>query len=92
MSDGGNHPCTSDPVLTCVASYNGDEYDFVIQIMGDFLVILVHTPFPFGNWADEMFIWDWKKARLLTVRLQTIRLPVTLVLNYITVLKTSPFG
>lgn len=90
MSGGGRHPSALDPVLSYVTSNNVPEYDFVIQIMGDFLAILFHTPF--GTWADELFIWDWKRARLITVRLIAFCPAVTLVLNYATALKSSPFG
>ena len=67
MSGGGSHPSASDPVISCVASRDSLEYDFVIQIMGEYLAVLFHTPFP--SWEDELFIWDWKRTELLTVRL-----------------------
>lgn len=66
MISGKRHPSASDPVLSFIPDIYQEPHDFVIQIMDDFIAILFHTPF--GSWSDELFIWNWKTARLLTVR------------------------
>ncbi|KAF8493317.1 hypothetical protein JB92DRAFT_2999971 [Gautieria morchelliformis] len=63
MSTGVCHPCATDPVLSCVPTFLDTQYDISIQIMGEFLAVLYHTPA--GHLRDLLFIWDWKTGQLL---------------------------
>ncbi|KAF8510612.1 hypothetical protein JB92DRAFT_2938811 [Gautieria morchelliformis] len=63
MSTGVCHPCATDPVLSCVPTFLDTQYDISIQIMGEFLAVLYHTPA--GHLRDLLFIWDWKTGQHL---------------------------
>jgi hypothetical protein len=70
MRSGGNHPNASAPILSCIPCLSSPNYNFIIQVMGDFLAVLFHTPI--GYLKGELFIWDWKSGRLLTVRFSSL--------------------
>ncbi|KAF8526809.1 hypothetical protein JB92DRAFT_2870066 [Gautieria morchelliformis] len=63
MSTGARHPCAAEPVLSCVPTLLDTQYDFSIQIMGDFLAVLYRTPA--GYLMDLLYLWDWKTGQLL---------------------------
>ena len=63
MSNGDNHPSASDSVLFCTPAPDRLENRFIIQIMGDFLAILLRAV------MDQLFVWNWKTGRLVFVRM-----------------------
>ncbi|KAF8510622.1 hypothetical protein JB92DRAFT_433502 [Gautieria morchelliformis] len=67
MSTGAPHLCATDAVLSCVPIFLNTPYDLSIQIMGEFLAVLYHTPAEDSR--DLLFIWDWKTGQLLILRL-----------------------
>lgn len=62
MSTGQSHPLASQPILSCNDRPPLIRYSFVIQVMGDFLGVLLHTNLQnnFVILQDQFLLWNWK--------------------------------
>lgn len=68
LSTGKNHPYATDGVLSCRPEVYNMESGFVIQVMGDYVGVLFHPPLrPGFVFRDQLFIWNWKTGKLVSV-------------------------
>lgn len=70
MSTGQPHPLASQPTLSCSDRLSFIRYNFVIQVMGDFLGVLLHTTLQnhFIILQDQFLLWNWKTGHKVLVR------------------------
>ncbi|GJJ09906.1 hypothetical protein Clacol_004130 [Clathrus columnatus] len=62
ISNGKPHPMAAGSILSSFNQHPETQYSFVVQIMGDYLGLLFHTP-THGEFHDQFLLWNWKTSR-----------------------------
>lgn len=77
ISTGQPHPLASKFVLPCSDRAPYIHYNFVIQVMGDYLGIVLHTTLQgqFIIVQDQFLLWNWKTGHNVLVRDPILTLP-----------------